>query len=67
MNLYVGAQVTPWIHAEVSFGFDGLGGVVGVDIEDTSYDFEIKGGWGTIVAAGATALGANPEVLVRIM
>lgn len=52
---------------KVSFGFDGLGGVVGVDIEDTSYDFEIKGGWGTIVAAGATALGANPEVLVRIM
>ena len=67
MNAYVGAQVTPWIHGELTLGVDGVGAVIGVDIDKVSYDFEMKGGWGTIVVAGAAALGADPEVVIQIM
>ena len=48
INAFVSAQVTPWVHGEVSFGLDGIGAVVGFDAGDTSYDFEINGGWGLI-------------------
>ena len=48
INVFVSAQVTPWIHGEVSVGLDGIGAVVGFDVGDTSYDFEINGGWGLI-------------------
>ena len=48
-NVYVTAQVTPWVHAEASVGFDGIGVKVGLDIENTSYDLEIKGGLGLIL------------------
>ena len=33
------------VHGEVSVGVDGIGAVIGFDIGDTSYDFEITGGW----------------------
>ena len=60
-NIFANAQVTPWIHAKVSVGLDGVGGTVGLNIDNTSYDFEIKGGWGLIVifATGMTPAGVN--------
>ena len=48
LNAFVDVQVTPWVHAEVSLGLDGIGAVIGFDIGDTAYDFELKGGWGLI-------------------
>lgn len=48
-NIYAQAQATPWIHAQVSLGVDGLGGVVGFDAGDTAYDFEVKAGLGLIL------------------
>ena len=56
MNIFVGAQVTPWVHGSVSLGLDGIGLIVGFDVGDTSYDFEIKGGWGLIIAIFAPQL-----------
>ena len=58
INAVVSAQVTPWVHGDISVGLDGVGGSVGFDIGDTSYDFEIKGGWGLI------ALIIAPEMIV---
>ena len=48
-NVFINAQVTPWVHGEVSIGYDGVGAVLGVDVGNTSYDFEVKGGWPLIV------------------
>ena len=45
VNLYANFQITPWLHGEMSIGTDGIGGSFGVDYKQTSYDFEIKGGW----------------------
>lgn len=58
-NAFVSAQVTPWIHGEVSFGLDGIGAVIGFDVGDTSYDFEIKGGWGLIAIFVAPQIAAS--------
>ena len=63
INTFVSDQVTPWAHGEVSFGLDGIGAVIGVDVGDTSYDFEINGGWGLIailVAPQIVAFGGQP-------
>lgn len=49
-NLFANAQITPWVHFEASVGFDGVGVLIGIDVEDISYDFEIKGGWGLLIA-----------------
>lgn len=56
-NAFASVQITPWIHGEVSLGLDGIGAVVGFDNDDTSYDFEINGGWGII------AIFAAPQIL----
>ena len=48
INAFVCAQVTPWIHGEVSLGFDGIGASFGIDLGDKSFDFEINGGIGLI-------------------
>ena len=50
INLFANAQITPWVHFEASVGFDGVGVLIGIDVEDISYDFEIKGGWGLLIA-----------------
>ena len=47
-NVFVNAQLASVLHAEVSLGIDGVGGSIGVDVGKTSYDFEIKIGWGTL-------------------
>ena len=68
LNVYGGVQLTPWVHTEVSIGFDGVGRVIGIDIGETAYDIEIKRGWGLIVVLAAPemfeTLKAAP-VLVR--
>ncbi len=48
-NVFVNGQLGQAVHGGVSFGFDGIGLSAGFNIENTSYDFEIKAGWGTIV------------------
>ena len=48
-NVFVNSQITPWIHSEFSVGIDGVGGIVGIDIGYTTYDFELKFGWGSII------------------
>ena len=72
INAYVGLQVTPWVHAEASLGFDGIGASVGFDVGDISYDFEIKGGWGIIalfvapqVVSGGQAVSESASVRLR--
>lgn len=51
----VGLQLTPWFHAGISLGTDGIGFNIGLNIGDTSYDLNIKIGWGLILAV-ATAV-----------
>lgn len=48
-NVYAVLHITPWFHAEGSLGFDGVGVVIGFDVENTAYDLELKGGWGPIL------------------
>ena len=50
LHLFVDAQITPILHVGLTAGLDGLGGIVGVDIGNTAYDFEIKGGFGLLFA-----------------
>lgn len=45
-NLFVRTQITPWVHYEQSSGLDGYGQKIGIDFDEYSYDFEIKGGLG---------------------
>jgi len=64
INAFVSAQVTPWVHGEVSAGIDGIGAVIGFDVGDTSFDFELKGGWGLIaifIAPQLIASGGQPS------
>ena len=49
INVYGTVQLTPLLHAEISIGFDGIGAVVGGDLNKTAYDFNIRAGWGLIV------------------
>ena len=48
MNLFLSKQITPWAHCELSIGVDGIGGIIGFNHNQTSYDFEAKVGWLTI-------------------
>ena len=55
-NAFVNLQITPWIHGTLSIGANGLGAIVGIDADNTSTDFELYVGWGTIsFLAGAYA------------
>lgn len=45
-NFFIGKQITPWYHDEISLGIDGIGVKLGFDIGDVSYDFEIYVGIG---------------------
>ena len=56
-NVFVELQVTPLIHSSASISWDGIGATVGWVWKNTSYDFEIKLGWGlaTMVFAGWVA------------
>jgi len=62
INAFAGVQFTPWLHCEVSVGIDGICIMVGFDIEDTSFDFEIKGGWGSIAILAFPQSGFAPGV-----
>lgn len=48
INAFVSAQVTPWVHGEVSLGLDGIGVSFGIDLGDKSFDFGINAGIGLI-------------------
>lgn len=56
-NIFADVQFTPWIHAEISVGLDGIGAVLGFTADNVSQDFEIKGGWGLV------AIFIAPEVI----
>ncbi len=49
-HLYIDNQGTPWTHSSISLGLDGVGYTVGIIVGDTSYDLDIRIGWGSIVA-----------------
>ena len=66
VNGFISAQVSPWLHGELSLGLDGVGVCIGVNAGDISYDFEINIGLGAIAlvfcpqlfATGGQAIGA---------
>ena len=49
INFYINMQISPIFHLEGSIGLDGIGLTAGLDINKVAYDFEVKGGWGTIL------------------
>lgn len=56
LNVFSSLQFTPLLHAETSFGLDGIGVVIGLDINEMEYDIEIKIGWGSIALVAAYLL-----------
>ena len=49
LNVFVNVQISQWAHGKISGGADGIGLTLGFDVDDISYDFNIKGGWGLIL------------------
>ena len=61
--VYFNKQLADTVHAETSLGIDGVGVTLGVIGDNTTNDFEIKVGWGTISLFG---LGAKAVSMLRI-
>ena len=60
-NVYVEAQVTPWMHASVSLGLDGVSASFGLDKNDVSHDIELRLGWGLTIFFFAPELMNSPQ------
>ncbi len=55
-NLSLGLSITPWFHSSVSIGANGLSISAGIDIGNTSHDFEIGVGLGFALVAVCVAM-----------
>ena len=63
-NLFYNVNITPWAHFGASIGLDGIGFNGGIFINNTSYDFDVHIGWGTVavVAVAIVAPVVSPFV-----
>ena len=60
-NFYGNIQLTPFIHGGASVGLDGVGINLGIDVNDTAYDLNLKCGWGILVVLLSPQLATNMQ------
>ncbi len=63
LNIFAKRQISPYFHAQISIGADGVGAIIGLDLNEIAYDLEVQCGIGTVVGIATTYMFEVPIVL----